>query len=159
MPVTYVTRVENQSNVPPVQSVHFLLPCRCLWTVMFLESHMDSWCIFSTLQICLSCHLFLESHISIIMSCFSSYVIACHKVHNVLARPVEAIFVALNTSLKCLLYVVSSLLPAALLLETWETAAPGWCGAHWTRYNWHAYPSNCYKFSLACCWLSNDGGC
>jgi hypothetical protein len=30
MPVTYVTRVENQSNVPPVQSVHFLLPCRCL---------------------------------------------------------------------------------------------------------------------------------
>jgi hypothetical protein len=67
---------------------------------------------------------FLESHISIIMSCFSSYVIAFHKVHNVRARPIEAIFV-LNTSLKCLLYVVSSLLPVALLLETWETAAPG----------------------------------
>jgi hypothetical protein len=30
MSVTYVTRVENQSNVPPVQSAHFLLPCRSL---------------------------------------------------------------------------------------------------------------------------------
>jgi hypothetical protein len=67
----------------------------------------------------------LESHISIIMSSFSSYGIACHKVHNVLARRIEATFVALNTSLKCLLYVVSSLPPVALLLETWETAAPG----------------------------------